>query len=62
MFLVRLVVFAALAIIAGAALLYLFSKDRRYLRFIAQVVRFTIVLFVIVMLMFAFERLVAPAL
>jgi hypothetical protein len=62
MMLVRIVIFVALAVIAGAALLYLFSKDRRYLRFIAQVVRFTIVLFVVVMLMFAFERLVAPAL
>jgi len=44
--------------IVAAALLYLFKKDRRYLRFIVQVVRFTIYLLAGVLLFFLFERLV----
>ena len=42
--LVRLLLFLALAAIAVAGLLYLFTRDRRYLRFIGQVVKFTILL------------------
>jgi hypothetical protein len=57
MVLVRLLLFIALAAIAVAALLYLFKKDRRYLRFIGQVIRYTIFLLVGVMLFFLFERL-----
>jgi hypothetical protein len=56
--LVRLLLFLALATIAGAAFFYLFTRDRRYLRFIGQVVRYTILLLAAVMLIFAFERLV----
>ena len=44
MVLVRLLLFLALAAIAVAGLLYLCSRDRRYLRFIGQVVKFTIIL------------------
>jgi hypothetical protein len=58
MILVRLLLFLALATIAGAALLYLFKRDRRYLRFIGQVVRYTIFVLVATLLFFAFERLV----
>jgi hypothetical protein len=58
MVLVRLLLFLALATIAGAALFYMFTKDRRYLRFIAQVVKYTIFMLVGVMLFFVFERLV----
>ncbi len=57
MVLVRLLLFIALAAIAIAALLYLFKKDRRYLRFIGQVIRYTIFLIVGVMLFYLFERL-----
>ena len=39
-------------------LLYLFNRDRRYLRFIGQVVRYTIFVLVATLLFFAFERLV----
>jgi hypothetical protein len=60
--LVRLLLFLALAAIAVAAVLYLFSRDRRYLRFIGQVLKFTIVLFAIVLIFFAFERIVGPML
>jgi len=60
--LVRLLLFLALAAIAVAAVLYLFSRDRRYLRFIGQVLKFTIVLLAIVLSFFAFERIVGPML
>jgi hypothetical protein len=60
--LVRLLLFLALAAVAVAAILYLFSKDRRYLRFIWQVIKFTILLLAIVLIFFAFERIVGPML
>jgi len=60
--LVRLLLFLALAAIAVAAVLYLFTRDRRYLRFIGQVVKFTVVLLAIVLVFFAFERIVGPML
>ena len=56
--LVRLMLFLALAIIAGAGLFYMFTRDRRYLRFIGKVIKYTIFLLVGVMLFFVFERLV----
>jgi hypothetical protein len=60
--LVRLLLFLALAAIAVSAAMYLFSKDRRYLRFIWQVLKFTIVILAVVLIFFAFERLVGPML
>jgi hypothetical protein len=60
--LVRLLLFLALAAIAVAAVMYLFSKDRRYLRFIGQVVKFTVVILAVVLVFFAFERIVGPML
>ena len=62
MILVRLLLFLALAAIAVAAVLYLFSRDRRYLRFIWQVIKFTILILAVVLIFFAFERLVGPML
>ena len=62
MILVRLLLFLSLAAIAVAAVMYLFSKDRRYLRFIGQVVKFTIVILAVVLIFYAFERLVGPML
>jgi len=56
--LVRLFLFLALAAIAAAGLLYLFKRDRRWLRFIGQVLRYTIYVLVGVLLFYAFERLV----
>ncbi len=58
MVLVRLLLFLALATVAGAGLFYMFTRDRRYLRFIGQVIKYTIFLLVGVMLFFVFERLV----
>jgi hypothetical protein len=60
--LVRLLLFLALAAIAVAAVMYLFSKDRRCLRFIWQVVKFTVVILAVVLVFFAFERIVGPML
>jgi hypothetical protein len=60
--LVRLLLFLALAAIGVAAILYLYNRDRRYLRFIGQVIKFTIVLLAIVLIFFAFERIVGPML
>jgi len=60
--LVRLLLFLALAAIAVAGILYLYSRDRRYLRFIWQVIKFTLLLLAIVLIFFAFERIVGPML
>lgn len=62
MILVRLLFFLALAAMAVAGLLYLFTRDRRYLRFIGQVIKFALIILVVILIGFAFERLVAPML
>jgi hypothetical protein len=54
--LVRLLLILSLAAIGVAGLLYLFSRDRRYLKFVGQVIRYTIILGVVALLFFAFER------
>ena len=56
MVLVRLLLFLALAIIAVAAGLYLLRRERRYLRFIALVGQFTLILLLGVLLFYAVER------
>jgi hypothetical protein len=55
---VRLLLFLAIATMVGAGLFYLFTRDRKYLRFLVQVVKFTIYLLAGVMLFFLLERLV----
>ena len=60
MVLVRLLLFFALATIAVAGFLYLMKRDRRYLRFIGQVVKFTILVLLLVLLLFAAERVLGP--
>ena len=57
MVLVRLLLFIALATIAVAAVLYLLRRDRRYLRFIGQVIKYTILLLVGALLFYAAQRL-----
>jgi hypothetical protein len=59
--LVRFLLFLALATIGVALGFYVFKRDRRYLRFIAQVVKYTIFLMLAVLIFYAFERLVAMA-
>ena len=61
MVLVRFLLFLALATVAVALALYLFKRDRRYLRFIAQVVKYTIFLMLGILVFYAFERLIAMA-
>jgi hypothetical protein len=60
MILVRLLLFLSLATIGGALLLYLVKRDRRYLRFVWQVVKFTIFVLAAVLVMYAAERLLMP--
>ena len=60
MILVRLLLFLALATIGGALLIYLVKRDRRYLRFVWQVVKFTIFVLAAVLVMYAAERLLMP--
>ncbi|HYQ98945.1 MAG TPA: hypothetical protein VET86_02805 [Casimicrobiaceae bacterium] len=62
MALVRLLLYLALAAIAVSGLLFLYTRDRRYLRFVGLVIRFTILIGVVVFLFFAFERIVGPVL
>ena len=62
MILVRLLLFLSLAAIAVSALLYLYTKDRRYLRFIGQVLKFALVILAVILIFFAFERIVGPML
>ncbi len=58
MVVVELLVFLTLATIVGSTLLYLFTRDRRYLRFIVQVVKFAIVVLASVLFFFLLERIV----
>jgi hypothetical protein len=56
--LVRLLLFFALAAVAVAAALYVVKRDRRYLRFIGQVLKYTLLLLAGVLAFYFFERLV----
>ena len=62
MLIVRLLLFIALATVGGALLLFFFTRNRRYLEFIWQVVKFTLLVLVAVLLFLAAERLLAPML
>ena len=62
MAIVRLLLFLALAAVGASLLLYLLKRDRRYLRFVVQVAKFTVVVLVAVLLFFAAERLFGPVL
>jgi hypothetical protein len=55
--LVRLLLFLALAVIGVAGAIYLVKRDRRYLRFIGQVVKYTLLLLLGTLLFYAFQRL-----
>ena len=57
MAIVRVLLFAALAAIAAALILYAVKRDRRYLRFVAQVVKFTIIGLLAILLAFAVQRI-----
>ena len=57
MVLVRVLLFLALGAIAVALALYFYRRDRRYLRFVVETIKFTIVLAALVLIYFAVERL-----
>lgn len=56
MIIVRVLLFAALATIAGALAMYIVKRDRRYLRFIGQVAKYSIVLLLLVFMFLALRR------
>src|SRR5689334_13047476 len=62
MIIVRLLLFAALAAVGAAVLLWLVKRDPRYLRFIGLTLKFTVLLLLAILLWFAAERLLAPML
>ena len=60
MVIVRLLLFLSLSAIGVALLLYLFRRDRRYLTFIWNVVKFSLILLASALIFFAAERLLTP--
>lgn len=60
MILVRLLLFAALAAFGAGVLMWLVTRDRRYLRFVTLTLKFTLLLLLAILLWFAAERLLAP--
>ena len=62
MILVRLLLFIALAAIGASLLLWMVTRDARYLRFIGLTLKFTIIVLVAILMWFAAERLLAPML
>ncbi len=53
----RLLLFISLTSIVGAGVLYFYRKDPRYLHFIGLVIKFTIVLLLGVLILFALQRI-----
>lgn len=62
MLIVRLLLFIALASIGVSLALYLIRHDRRYLRFVWQVVKFTLFMLIAIFVWFAAERLLVTVL
>jgi len=60
--LVRLLLFLALAAIGVALLLWLVTRDPRYLRFIGMTLKFTLIVLAAILMWFVAERLLAPML
>ncbi len=57
MIVLRLLLVLSLAVIAGLVLAWLFTKDAKYLRIAARILRFIVVLGVVVALVYVAERL-----
>lgn len=62
MILVRLLLTLGLLTIGASLLMYLVTRDRRYLRFVVHVGKFTVLVLVMILVLFAAERLLAPVL
>ena len=58
MFVLRLIGLLVLIAFGAAFVVYLFTRDRRYLRFAGQLVKYAIVMAIIALLFMLFERLV----
>jgi hypothetical protein len=57
MIVLRLLMVLSLAVIAGLVLAWLFTRDAKYLRIAARILRFIVVLGVVVALIYVVERL-----
>jgi Na+-driven multidrug efflux pump len=57
MIVLRLLLVLSLAVIAGLVLAWLFTRDAKYLRIAARILRFIVVLGVVVALVYVVERL-----
>jgi hypothetical protein len=53
---VRVLLFSALATIVAALIMYIIKRDRRYLRFIGQVGKYSILLLLAVFMFLALRR------
>jgi hypothetical protein len=53
---VRVLLSLALAAVAGALVLYVIKRDRRYLRFIGQVAKYSLLLLLAVFIFYALRR------
>ena len=60
MAIVRLLLFLALAMVGVALVLYAIKRDPRYLAFVRQVGKYTLLLLAAVLLYFAAERIFMP--
>jgi hypothetical protein len=58
MLLVRIVAFAAVLLIGGSLAAFLFTRDRRFLRFAWQLFKYTVLFVGVVLILFALERAV----
>ena len=58
MIVLRLILVLGLAALAGLALAWLFTRDKKYLQIAGRIVRFLVVLAVVVALVFVAERIV----
>jgi len=54
----RLILVLSLVVLAGLALTWMFTKDRKYLRIAGRILRFLIVLGVVMALIYIAERLI----
>ncbi len=58
MFVLRLVGFLVLIAVAGGVALYLFTRNRRYLKFAWRVVQFGLIFLLVFVTLYALERMI----
>ena len=52
----RVVAVLAVLVVGGALVAFLFTRDRRYLRFAAQALKYAVIVTALVLALFALER------